>query len=111
GASWRPPASLTRQYHRLVTGLGIRTTLHKLRHYSATELIAAGVDLRTVAGRLGHSDGGTTLAYYTAWVREADQRASLALRNRLPTPRIPLATTPLPDAQPPSPYQAIATQL
>ncbi|WP_218130031.1 tyrosine-type recombinase/integrase [Pseudonocardia oroxyli] len=30
------------------------TTYHKLRHYSATELIAAGVDPRTVAGRLGH---------------------------------------------------------
>lgn len=111
GASWRPPASLTRQYHRLVTELGIRTTLHKLRHYSATELIAAGVDLRTVAGRLGHSDGGTTLAYYTAWVREADQRACLALRDRLPTPRVPPAARPIADARPPSPYQTIATEL
>jgi site-specific recombinase XerD len=43
--------------------LNIATTLHKLRHYSATELIRAGVDVRTVAGRLGHADGGTTLAY------------------------------------------------
>jgi site-specific recombinase XerD len=32
----------------MVTRLGIDTTLHKLRHYSATELIAAGVDPRTV---------------------------------------------------------------
>jgi integrase len=110
GATWRPPASLTRRYRRLVTGLGIHTTLHKLRH-SATELIAAGVDLRTLAGRLGHSDGGTTLAYYTAWVREADQCASLALVNRLPTPRIPPATPRVPDARPPSPYQAIAIEL
>jgi integrase len=111
GATWRPPASLTRQYHRLVKGLGIRTTLHKLRHYSATELIAAGVDIRTVAGRLGHSDGGTTLAYYTAWVREADQRASLALAKRLPTPRLPHATTPVFNGRTPSPYQVIATEL
>jgi hypothetical protein len=37
--------------------------MHSLRHYSATELIAAGVDVRTVAGRLGHGSGGaTTLA-------------------------------------------------
>lgn len=85
GTAWRAPDSLTRQYRRLVTRLGIRTTLHKLRHYSATELITAGVDLRTVAGRLGHAEGGT-LAYYTAWIREADQRASTALINRLPTP-------------------------
>jgi site-specific recombinase XerD len=42
--------------------------LHQLRHYSATELIAAGVDVRTVADHLGHGGGGsTTLRTYTAW--------------------------------------------
>ena len=47
--------------------LGIETTAHKLRHYSATELIAGGVDVRTVAGRLGHGGGGTTtLRVYAA---------------------------------------------
>lgn len=77
GATCRAPASLPRQYSQLVTRLGIRTTLHKLRHYSATELITVRVDLRTVAGRLGHAGGGrSTLGYYTAWVNEADQRAS-----------------------------------
>jgi integrase len=41
--------------------------LHSLRHYSATELLTAGVDLRTVAGRLGHGGGGaTTLNVYAA---------------------------------------------
>jgi integrase len=84
---WRAPDALTRLYRRLVTRLGIRTTLHKLRHFSATELIAAGVDIRTVAGRLGHAEGGTTLAYYTAWLREADHRASDLLITRIPTPR------------------------
>lgn len=39
---------------------GIRSSIHMLRRYSATELIAAGVDIRTIAGRLGHSGGGTT---------------------------------------------------
>jgi hypothetical protein len=38
------PSSVTRRYDRLARRLGINTTLHKLRHYSATELIAAGVD-------------------------------------------------------------------
>jgi hypothetical protein len=38
----------------------------------ATELISAGVDPRTVAGRLGHGSGGaTTLRVYAAWVSEA----------------------------------------
>jgi len=38
----------------MVARLGIATHLHALRHYSATELLTAGVDLPTVAGRLGH---------------------------------------------------------
>src|SRR4029077_5501135 len=50
--------------------LGIRTRLHSMRHYSATELLASGVDLRTVAGRLGHGPGGAiTLRVYAAWMR------------------------------------------
>jgi len=60
--------------------------VHQLRHYSATELIAAGVDVRTVAGRLGHGGGGgtTTLKVYSAFVAEADQRAAGSLSGRLP---------------------------
>ncbi|MFC7660276.1 tyrosine-type recombinase/integrase [Pseudonocardia benzenivorans] len=59
--------------------------IHQLRHYSATELIAAGVDVRTVAGRLGHGGGGsTTLRAYTAWVSEADLRAMKDLSVRMP---------------------------
>jgi hypothetical protein len=70
------------------------------------------VDLRTVAGRLGHADGGrSTLGYYTAWVSEADERASRILMHRLPVPRAPLATQPAPTTRPPSPYQAIAAEL
>jgi integrase len=38
------PSSVTQRYDRLARRLGIDTTLHKLRHYSATELITAGVD-------------------------------------------------------------------
>jgi len=75
--SWR--------YSRLAKRMGVVTTIHKLRHYSATELIAAGVDVRTVAGRLGHGGGGTTtLRVYAAWVSEADQRAAAGLMERLP---------------------------
>jgi integrase len=33
--------------------LDITTTFHKLRHYSATELITGGVDVHTVARRRG----------------------------------------------------------
>jgi len=76
---------VSQRYSRLAQRLGIKTTIHKLRHYSATELISAGVDVRTVAGRLGHGGGGTTtLRVYAAWVSEADQRAATGLLARLP---------------------------
>jgi len=82
------PDTVTQRYRRLATRLGVDTTLHALRHYSATELIAAGVDPRTVAGRLGHAGGGsTTLRVYSAWVAEADQRAAAALASRVTSMR------------------------
>jgi integrase len=72
---------------RMVGKLGISTHLHAIRHYSATELLASGVDLRIVAGRLGHSSGGaTTLKVSAAWVARADQAASERLAGRLPAP-------------------------
>ncbi|MGE0297963.1 tyrosine-type recombinase/integrase [Pseudonocardia sp.] len=85
GSTFPRPDGVTQRYDRLAVRLGIETTFHKLRHYSATELIAAGVDPRTVAGRLGHGGGGTTtLRTYTAWVSEADQRAARGLGAGMP---------------------------
>lgn len=81
------PSGVTHRYRRMAVRLGLDTSIHKLRHYNATELIAAGVDIRTVAGRLGHGGGGTTtLRVYSAWVSEADQRAASQLGRRLPRP-------------------------
>lgn len=85
GATFPTPDSVTQRYDRMAKKLGIVTTFHKLRHYSATELIVGGVDPRTVAGRLGHGDGGTTtLKTYTVWVSEGDQRAATGLGARMP---------------------------
>lgn len=83
----RDPASLTRRYGRLVAKLGIDSMLKELRHYSATELLTAGVDLRTVAGRLGHGDGTTTLRHYAAWVGSADTAAAGVIGGRMPVLR------------------------
>lgn len=44
------PSGVTHRYACMVDKLGIHTHLHAIRHYSATELLASGVDLRTVAG-------------------------------------------------------------
>ncbi len=65
------PHGVSHRYSAMCAKLGIDSHLHAMRHYSATELLAAGVDLRTVAGRLGHAGGGTTtLRVYaaSAWV-------------------------------------------
>jgi integrase len=79
------PDTATQRYKRMADRLRIHTTLKNLRHYSATELISAGVDVRTVAGRLGHGGGGaTTLRVYTAWSAEADQRAAATVSGRMP---------------------------
>jgi integrase len=88
----RDPASLTRRYGRLVAKLGIDTALKELRHYSATELLTSGVDLRTVAGRLGHGDGTTTLRHYAAWVGSADEVAANKIGARMPSIRPTAAT-------------------
>lgn len=85
GTVARKPNLMSDRYERCADRLGIDTTLKNLRHYSATELIVGGVDIRTVAGRLGHSGGGTTtLKVYAAWVAAADQLASTVLLNRMP---------------------------
>ena len=71
----------------MTAGPGLDTHLHALRHFSATELIAAGVDVRTVAGRLGHGGGGaTTLRVYAAWLAATDKTAAGLLAARLPQP-------------------------
>lgn len=46
------PTAVTARYADMAARLKIKTHLHALRHYSATELLTAGIDLRTVAGRL-----------------------------------------------------------
>lgn len=56
-----------------------KITLHGLRHTSATLLIAENLDIVAVAGRLGHSDTGTTVNIYAHALRERDQKASKIL--------------------------------
>jgi integrase len=82
------PNTATQRYRRLAARNELRSTrLHSIRHYSATELLAAGIDLRSVAGRLGHGSGGaTTLKFYAAWVEKADTAAAETLAQSIPRP-------------------------
>jgi integrase len=83
------PNAITQRYKDMATRLKIDTHLHALRHYSATELLTAGIDLPTVSGRLGHGGGGaTTLRVYAAWVAASDRKAAEILASRLPVRRL-----------------------
>jgi integrase len=76
---WRPDAT-TRDFGMLLQKAGVPgVRLHDLRHYVATQLLASGTDVRTVAGRLGHRNPATTLNVYSHFVPQADQQAAEAL--------------------------------
>lgn len=74
---WRPDHA-TKQFERVRVKADIDgVRLHDLRHYQATRLLTSGVDLATVAGRLGHANGGkTTLAIYAHFLEHADRAAA-----------------------------------
>ena len=75
-ASWRPDGA-TRRWARLRTKAGLdEVRLHDLRHYVATQLLGAGVDPRTVAGRLGHSNPSITMSVYGHFLPEKDRAAA-----------------------------------
>jgi integrase len=79
---WRPD-SVTRRFNTLRDKLDLGH-IHDLRHYVATRLIANGVDVRTVATRLGHASPTTTLNTYSHFVTEADRDAAELLAGLLP---------------------------
>ncbi|HLM18544.1 MAG TPA: tyrosine-type recombinase/integrase, partial [Acidimicrobiia bacterium] len=71
------PDSVSRRFRHACRKAQISDVrLHDLRHYVATRLLSAGVDVRTVAGRLGHRDAATTLNVYSHFVPESDRRAA-----------------------------------
>jgi integrase len=71
------PDSVSRTFRRLCAAEGLRDVrLHDLRHFVATQLLGAGVDVRTVAGRLGHRNAATTLNVYAHFLQQADRAAA-----------------------------------
>lgn len=74
---WRPDAA-THQFRELRQSLGLpdELKLKDLRHFVATQMLGAGVDPRSVAGRLGHSRPSTTLDRYAAFIPARDRDAA-----------------------------------
>lgn len=56
---------------------------HELRHTQATQLLANGVDVKTVQTRLGHANASITLGWYAHAIPEKDHEAADLLGNLL----------------------------
>jgi integrase len=73
---WRPHR-VTLAFKRLCDELGISgVRLHDLRHFTATQMLASGVPVKTVAGRLGHANAATTLNVYAHALESSDAEAA-----------------------------------
>jgi integrase len=72
------PDYLSSLYQRARNKAGLDgMRFHDLRHFHITELLTAGVDVATVAGRVGHAGGGRmTLEVYAHFIEPADRRAA-----------------------------------
>jgi site-specific recombinase XerD len=83
---WRPARATAGLEDDRINGM------HMMRHVYASTLIARGIDVRTVAEYLGHSDGGAlVLKTYSHLLPDAEDRARRALEEALST-RLPVAS-------------------
>jgi integrase len=81
------PSNVTKRFQVLRHSLGYdNMRLHDFRHFTATRLMAAGVPVRTVSGRLGHANPSTTLSVYSHFVEASDQAAAIVMGGLLPPP-------------------------
>jgi integrase len=76
---WNPDWA-THKVAEVAAAAGVKLDIRGGRHYTASQLLAGGFDLRNTAARLGHSGGGaTTLRHYADPVPEVDRRAAAYL--------------------------------
>lgn len=81
------PDTPSKFFRKVCDSLGLSYHLHQLQHFTATELIAAGVDIRTVSGRLGHAGPSLTLRVYSHVLEAQDRTASEYLGSRVFIPK------------------------
>src|SRR5207302_10835129 len=77
GAAPYRPYNVTSFFVRVRESVGLEhLDLHHLRHFTATQLAASGIDVRTIAGRLGHANPAITLRVYSHFLEVADREAA-----------------------------------
>lgn len=78
------PNEVTKRFIRIRKSVGLESVrLHDLRHFTATRLLAEGVPVRTVSGRLGHANAATTLGVYAHFLAESDRDAAATIGSVL----------------------------
>jgi integrase len=97
---WNPDW-VTHKVAETAQTVGVTLNIKALRHYSASQLLAGGIDLRNTAARLGHGGGGgaTTLRHYADPVSEVDRRAAAYLA-RLTSPATGVVAAPQAELHP-----------
>jgi integrase len=76
---WNPDW-ISHRIAEIADAAGVELDIKGGRHYTASQLLADGFDLRNTAARLGHSGGGaTTLRHYADPVPEVGRRAAAYL--------------------------------
>lgn len=69
------PNTITKWFPAFLLRHGLpKLNFHGLRHTSATFLISRGMDIQTVAGRLGHSTSATTQNIYSHFLQSKDRQ-------------------------------------
>ena len=77
------PRAFAKRWSRVSRRIASGVRCHSLRHLHASLLVHSGVDLATVAARLGHAAIDVTLRTYTHQVTPDDRHAADALDQAL----------------------------
>jgi integrase len=77
------PDTFSARWSELSQELKLGVSFHELRHTHASQLIDAGVDVVTIAKRLGHANPTITLSTYAHLFRKDDGKAAAAINAAL----------------------------
>jgi integrase len=88
---WRPE-TITHRFNEIAKDIGApQLTLHGLRHFHVSQLIAAGEDVVTVSKRVGHARPSITTDIYSHALPERDRQVADTFAELLARPSVGLS--------------------